>query len=65
MTKDKKKKSPVKTLLVLTLCAIILLVAVLWLSLPYMKAKDEDPDALPERHAAAVELTIPTQETIL
>ena len=46
------------------LCAVVLGV-VLVLSLPYMKTPDEDPDALPDRHAAAVELTEPTRETIL
>ena len=44
------------------LCAV-LLGAVLVLSLPYMGEKSEDPDALPDRHAAA--MTEPVRETIL
>ena len=43
------------------LCAV-LLGAVLVISLPYMSGKTEDPDALPERHAA---VTVPIRETIL
>lgn len=67
MTKDKKKKSPVKTLLVLTLCAIILLVAVLWLSLPYMKDRplDEDPDHLPHATEDMAETTEPPMAAII
>lgn len=44
-------------------CAVLLGV-VLVISLPYMKPADEDPEALPDRHAAA-EMTQPTRETIL
>ena len=46
------------------LCAVLLGV-VLTISLPYMKEKSEDPDALPNRHAAAVEQTEMIRETIL
>ena len=45
--------------------AAVLLIVVLALSLPYMKPKDEDPDALPDRHAAAAETQELPQETFL
>ena len=46
------------------LCAVLLGV-VLVMSLPYMKPSEEDPEALADRHSAAVELTEPPRETIL
>ena len=49
--------------IIAVLCALVL-GAVVVLGLPYMEEKSEDPDALPDRHAAA-EMTVPVQETIL
>ena len=46
------------------LCAMLLGVVVI-LSLPYMGKDAEDPDILPDRHAAAAEPTQPPRETIL
>ena len=66
---QKKKASPVKILLVLTLCAALLLGGVVALSLPYMQEKplDEDPDHLtrptePATEYAEPEIYIPEPE---
>ena len=50
--------------IIAALCAV-LLGAVIVMSLPYMRGTDEDPDSLPDRHAAAAEPTLPPRETIL
>ena len=62
MPKAKKKKaSPVKILLALTLCAAVLLGGVVALSLPYMQEKplDEDPDHLTRPTEPATEFVEP------
>lgn len=65
MPKDKKKKaSPVKILLALTLCAALLLGGTVALSLPYMKEAplDEDPDHLARPTEPATEYVEPEPE---
>lgn len=49
--------------IIAALC-VVLLGTVLILSIPYMQKSTEDPDALPDRHAAA-QMTQPPRETIL
>ena len=49
--------------IIAALCAV-LLGTVLILSIPYMQKSTEDPDTLPDRHAAA-QMTQPPRETIL
>ena len=68
ITAAKKKRSirPEWILgIIAALCAVLLGVVIV-ISLPYITAaSNEDPDALPDRHAAAEPVTLPQRETIL
>ena len=65
VTKKRPRVRPEWILGIIALLCTVLLGVVIVLCLPYMQETDEDPDALPGRHAAAVELTEPPREPIL
>ena len=65
VTKKRKVLRPEWVLGIFAALCAVLLGVVLVISLPYMKPVEEDPEALPDRHAEVVKLPEMPRETIL